>query len=115
MVRKHGDMKTEVKHQLRGGKGCVDFTHVLESGDLHAKSRLFAELSIAPGSSIGVHEHLNEEEVYYILRGSGVLLQDGAEIPLAAGDVAVTQSGGTHSIENRGAETLVMLAAILLY
>lgn len=115
MVRRKVDMRTEVKHQLRGGKGCVDFTHLLEAGDLVAKSRLIANIKIQPGNSIGIHEHLNEEEIFYVLKGSGILMEGNKEIDISEGDVALTISGEAHAIENRGSEPLEMLAIILLH
>jgi len=115
MVRFRKDMRTEVKHQLRGGKGCVDFTHILENGELNSSSRLVANLKLDPGSSIGVHEHINEEEIYYVLSGKGILSENGIETEISAGDVALTKNGGSHSIENRSDTALEMLAIILLY
>jgi mannose-6-phosphate isomerase-like protein (cupin superfamily) len=115
MLKRNKDMRTEVKHQLRGGSGCVDFIHIFETGDLHAKSRLIANLKLQPGCSIGVHEHIDEEEIYYVLKGSGTLIENGKEQLISAGDAALTKSGASHSIENRGKEPLEMLAIILLY
>ena len=114
MLRKSQEMRSEVKSNLRGGIGDLRFAHVLEPGELHAGFRLCAVITIPPGCSIGAHEHVGEEEIYFFRKGEGVLTEDGAAKEVRAGDVAVTRSGGTHSIENRGTEDLEMLAMILL-
>ncbi len=39
------------------------------------------------------HSHTAEEEIFYILRGRGTLLQNGERIPVEAGDVICYPSG----------------------
>jgi mannose-6-phosphate isomerase-like protein (cupin superfamily) len=115
MIRNKKDMRSETKHNLRDGKGSLEFTHVLEQGDIHTKNRLTAVIRIPPGCSIGTHEHQKEEEIFYVLKGVGTITENGTVSEIGAGDVAVTQSGGSHSIENRGETELEILAVILLY
>jgi mannose-6-phosphate isomerase-like protein (cupin superfamily) len=114
MLRKREGMRREVRSNLRGGQGDLRFTHVLEPGDIHAGLRLAAEISIPPGGSIGPHGHEGEEEIYFVRKGEGILTDGDETKRIAAGDVAVCLSGGTHAIENGGNEDLEMLAVILL-
>ena len=50
-------MKTVVKENANGGKGQVVVKHILDDNELNAKCKMFAEVTIAPGCSLGYHEH----------------------------------------------------------
>ena len=69
--------------------------------------------TLPPGkSSYPFHYHTNNEEVFYIISGSGVLETYGAKYPLAAGDIVVCPAGknGAHKITNLSeTENLVYL------
>jgi mannose-6-phosphate isomerase-like protein (cupin superfamily) len=83
--------------------------------ELKSKTRLCVRMTLAPGSSIGYHDHVNEEEVYVVVSGTGIVTEDGQRFPVAAGDTILTGNGAGHSIEAAGTEPLVILATIMLY
>ena len=117
MYRRADDMMSETKVGLRGGAGQVQMTHLFQSGEFKGKSRLCAKITLEPGSSIGYHEHVDEDEIYYILKGQAVFVDStaGAEVLLNPGDASVTLSGQSHAIRNDSADTVEILAVILLY
>ena len=115
MIKRQNEMVKEIKEQMRGGKGSVEITHIFMQNELKGKARLCAKITINPGCSIGLHEHVNEEEIFYIIKGKGTLDDNGVTREVAQGDSVLTGGGATHSIENTGGETLEMLAVILLY
>ena len=59
--------------------------------------------------------HEGEEEVFYILSGTGLVTEQGVTSTVGPGDAVLTSGGGGHSIENRSAEPLEFIATILLY
>ena len=61
--------------------------------------------SIPPGKRLGRHTD-TAEETQFILGGSGVLLRDSGEQPIAAGDVVVLAVGEAHDLRNTGSEDL---------
>lgn len=63
MIRRHGTGKVDVREQMRGGAGSVTIEHLWQPAEVTAKTRLFAQLTLAPGASIGFHEHTGEDEV----------------------------------------------------
>lgn len=107
------ETKTEISKNVVGGKGEVVKKHLLGPGELNDKTRMFAEITLAPGCSIGVHEHRGESETYYFLAGTGIYNDNGATRPVSAGDVTFTPSGNSHGIENAGTQPLVFIALIL--
>lgn len=115
MIKKSNELLKEIKEQMRGGKGAVELIHFATPDDLKGKARLCAKISLEPGSSIGYHEHANEEEIYYIIKGKGNINDNGVVQEVNVGDSVITGNGASHSIENTGSEVLELIAVILLY
>lgn len=84
----------------------------------------FHQVTLAPGAFEGVHQHIGSEELYYITEGEGIAyMGDGddptndrfpivdqhifglgvkavRQLPVKAGNVIYTKSGGIHGIRN---------------
>ncbi|MBR2723227.1 MAG: cupin domain-containing protein [Lentisphaeria bacterium] len=115
MIRNSSEFKSEIRTNMRGGNGDIIISHILNTADdLKAPARLFAKLTVEKNCSIGIHEHINEEEVFYILKGTAGFNDNGTEKILHAGDAAVT-SNASHAITNIGDDTLEILAVILKF
>ncbi len=115
MIHKPSDMKVLVKEGVRGGVGRVTFQYLFEKEEIKAPSRLCARLTLAPGASIGAHRHEGEDELFVVLRGSGILDDGHSRTRVNAGDAILTGNGETHALENDGSEELELLALIMLY
>ncbi|MCX7923398.1 MAG: cupin domain-containing protein [Clostridia bacterium] len=115
MIRRADEMVKEIREQMRGGKGTVELTHVFKQEELKGKSRLCAKIVLNPGCSIGMHEHVNEEEIYYIIKGKGLVQESETRYEVSTGDAILTGDGASHAIENIGDEPLEIMAVILLY
>lgn len=115
MIRTPDTMTTELRDQMRGGLGQVKVQHYLNPDDFGAKMRLCAKLTIPPGASIGEHAHVQEDEIYLILSGTGMIQEGAAYTRVHAGDVVLTGKGGKHAVVNDGSEPLVIAAIIVLY
>ena len=107
-------MKVRRVEKMAGGEGHVLIKDILEQEQLGEKCRMYAEVTLEPGCSLGVHEHRGECETYYILRGQGEYSDDGVKRPVKAGDVTVTPDGHSHGLANTGGEDLVFMALLLL-
>jgi mannose-6-phosphate isomerase-like protein (cupin superfamily) len=115
MIKRSSSMFKELKEQMRGGAGTIEITHLLDKDEIKGKARLVARIKINPGCSIGLHEHINEEEIFYIISGKGIIDDNGIKREVAAGDAALAKGGEAHSVENTGSSPLEMIAVILLY
>ncbi len=113
MIRKAEEMATELRQNMRGGDGSVEVMQILKAEELSDNLRLFARMTMQPGASIGVHQHLGEAEVFYILSGTATVEDDGEQKQISAGEILLTNDGGVHSIANTGNEPLVFIAVIL--
>lgn len=114
MIIKKTDMKVEVRDKMRGGAGEIEITHLVEK-DALKHARLLASINIPVGGSIGEHEHNDEVEYYIILKGKGIVCDDGVDKEVNAGDVVVTADGASHNIRNTGDVVLEMIAVIITY
>ncbi len=108
------ETKTETIEKMRGGLGHTVIRHILGKENLNDKCRMYAEVTLRPGCSIGYHEHHGESETYYILSGTGVYDDNGDRQVVRPGDVTFTSDGKGHSMANEGGEDLVFMALILL-
>jgi mannose-6-phosphate isomerase-like protein (cupin superfamily) len=115
MIARNNELQTEIREQMRGGKGTVKLEHWFKPEDFGAKIRLCARMTITPGGSIGSHTHEAEDEIYLILSGNGLIQEKGEWVPIHAGDAILTGKGGAHGVENTGTEPLVIAAVIIQY
>lgn len=99
---------------MRGGEGSVTVVGLISKEELLNKGRLFANLVIEPGSSIGYHVHEADCEIFYIKKGTAVYNDNGLEnIILSEGDVAITPAGSGHAVRNDSQGILEIIALIL--
>ena len=107
-------MNTEIKKNMRGGEGEITLLHMVEKERMK-NARLLSKITIPPGAGIGEHEHVNETEYYIILKGMGIVNDDGVEKEAIPGSVIITGGGAKHSIKNTGNTDLEMIAVIITY
>lgn len=113
MFIQQDQMKRETRTEMRGGKGNVELLHIIGEDGLNRRGRMFAEITLEPGCSIGYHEHHGESEIFYILQGQGMVSDNGTPTAVQAGDCAICEDGQGHSIENTGKEALRFMALII--
>ena len=69
---------------------------------------VFRKRALKPGSGIGLHEQ-KEDEIYYVLSGTGTMTLDGKTVDITPGTAVLTRTGSSHSLKQTGAEDLVIL------
>jgi len=113
MITNVKNLNTEISTNRFGGKGEVHSTQLLAKEHFLGKGRLFAHNKIKPGASLGQHQHNGDFEVFYVLRGEGIVDDNGSKSPIKAGDVILTKNGESHALENTGSIDLEYIALIL--
>ena len=90
--------------------------HAVYSPNKMGKSTLFCSDRIMvglnafePGQEHAVHTHQGMDKVYQVIEGHGLLLGEGDEVPIRAGDLLVAPEGVPHGIRNTGTERLLVL------
>src|SRR5262245_48464295 len=91
--------------------------HAAFSPTKMGKSTLFTSRNVLvglnafePGQEHALHAHAGQDKVYLVLRGTGVFLLEGRELPMATGDLLVAPDGVPHGVRNTGGERLLVLA-----
>jgi mannose-6-phosphate isomerase-like protein (cupin superfamily) len=102
------------RKRLFEGEGEAVIESLFAPGDFSAgiKVRLCARITIPAGGSIGHHVHRGEDELYYILSGSGRVSDVGESRDVFPGSAILTRSGEGHELSNTGTGELVLLAVI---
>ncbi len=115
MIRKALERTSETRENMRGGDGTVTINHYFTPDELSFRSRLCAEMIVPPGASVGLHQHDNEDEIYIVTAGSGIISEGDSENRVATGDAILTGNGAAHAVRNDGTEDLRIIAVIILY
>jgi mannose-6-phosphate isomerase-like protein (cupin superfamily) len=69
---------------------------------------VFRKRVLHPGAAIGYHLQ-KEDEVYYILSGTGIMQMNGKEFPVQPGDAILTLPGSSHGLKQTGKDDLALL------
>ena len=115
MIHTPSQMKTETRENMRGGAGSVTIQHLFARDEMTANSRLCARLIIPPDAGIGSHEHATEDEVYVVVKGTGLLDDGTTKTRVNVGDAILTGNGESHAVANDGDEDLEIIAFIMCY
>ncbi len=99
---------------IRGGIGEAEMHLLLNGeGEMYKKGRMFNHMVLAPGNTIGYHSHSGDNEIFYILKGTGIYTDNGTEVRIRPGDVTVCNDGESHGLVNDGDEAIEFIALIL--
>ena len=115
MIRRAGTYDVSTRENMRGGTGTVRIEHYWTKDELKGKTRLCAKLVLQPGTSIGFHDHVDEEEVFIVVRGQGRVTDGEREELVSEGDTILTGDGAGHAVEAVGDEALELVAVIVQY
>lgn len=80
--------------------------------DLKDLRLVFRKRALHPGASIGVHAQ-EDDEIYYVISGTGEYTLDGKKITVSAGTALLTRRGSTHALRQIGKDDLVVLITYL--
>lgn len=68
-----------------------------------------AEEVLPTGARVGRHHHLETEEIYYIMQGSGQMTVGDEVREVETGDAIFIPRGHAHTLENTGPAPMVIL------
>jgi len=88
-----------------GGGNTVGYSFFSKSDGL---KMVFRKRVLHPGSAIGYHLQ-KEDEIYYIISGTGEMQMNGKNFPVKAGDAILTRPGSSHGLKQTGKNDLVII------
>lgn len=98
---------------FNGGNGHVILQAIAGPDILKDKCRLYMKRTVEKDCSIGFHRHRGDEEIYYILSGSGLYTNTEGTWEVGPGDAVFCRNGDSHGLENIGNEDLVFMGLII--
>ncbi len=99
------DIAKEEPGTHNGGGLTTGHHFFSQSKDLHL---VFKKRILHPGSAIGYHLQ-KEDEIYYIISGTGEMKMNGETLQVRTGDAILTRPGSSHSLKTIGNEDLVII------
>src|SRR5687768_14482366 len=84
---------------------------LLGRGQLGSNNLAITWVEGTPGSMQAVHGHPDNEQVYVIVRGRGVMQVSDEMEEVRAGTLVFVPPGAAHAIKNTGEEPLVFISA----
>ena len=97
-------------HDSHGGHGQY-FVRTLFDAVPGSSFKYVRDLILYPGSSVGVHPHVGDDEIYFVISGRGVMTVDDEEQVVGPGSAVLTMSGSTHGLRNTGDDDLRIFVA----
>lgn len=85
---------------MHEGSGPVHYKRLVNGGMLDGQIAGMDFASLPPGSVIGMHEHIDNSEMWVVLDGLGHVQFEDTPVLMQAGQVLYTPAGGRHSMTN---------------
>lgn len=79
----------------------ADYRRVFETSRLNVTC-----VRVWPGRTVPAHTHLDEDQIYHVVSGTGYVILDGVRTDVAAGSFVMIPIGTEHEITNTGSEPL---------
>lgn len=111
MIIRAEERQQTLTPNARGGTGVFDKRDYIPES--MANARMFAEIKLDPGCSLGVHQHTGEYEIFFFHEGEVTLTDGGAEHKMHPGDFAICYDGESHGIANWTDKPASLFAAII--
>ncbi len=99
---------TDAPINRRGGQNSY---LLLKKGQFGSHNLVVTWVDCEPGAEQQMHTHESEEQVYIIVRGTGLMKTGDETRDVSAGTLIFVPPGTAHAIRNTGAETLTFVSA----
>jgi mannose-6-phosphate isomerase-like protein (cupin superfamily) len=94
MIKQFADLKVSPEPY-------ADYRPVFETSRLNV-----THVRIHPGETVPAHTHPDEDQVYFVVTGTGAVVLDGVRTEVSAGSSVLIPIGTEHEITNTGSEPL---------
>ena len=114
-VYKRGELIPWNREKAGGGIGPLlgEFSYTRNQTGNQDAFKEIGWLTLPKGASIGLHKHINNEDVYIIISGKGLFTDSkGNEIEVGPGDITIARPGQSHALKNIGDEPLIFINVI---
>lgn len=109
MIKNFLTADKQIQTSSHAGKGVVDLYEIWSGSDFKSDVDFMDRVVVPPGSTIGFHEHGENEEMYVVLEGQGLMTIEDEETVVSKGDMILNPAGGRHGLVNDSSEDIDIL------
>jgi mannose-6-phosphate isomerase-like protein (cupin superfamily) len=109
MIKNFITTTKQIQEGSHEGKGVVDLYEIWCNSDFKSGVDFIDRVVVPPGSTIGFHKHGENEEMYIVLEGQGVMRIEGEKIAVNKGDMILNPAGGSHGLVNNSGDDIDIL------
>ena len=100
MIRNFLSAERQQQESSHDGSGPVDLYEIWGKEDFASKVDFIDRVVVPPGSTIGFHRHGDNEEMYIVLEGNGLMKVEDDDVRVKKGDMILNPRGGSHGLVN---------------
>ncbi len=90
----------QIQEGSHSGRGAVDLYEIWGNSDFESNVDFMDRVVVPPNSTIGYHQHGNNEEMYIVLDGQGTMTMGNVSIAVKKGDMILNPAYGEHGLVN---------------
>ena len=109
MIKNFLTSNKPLKRDSHGGVGKIDLYEIWDGSDFESKIEFFDRVVVPPKSTIGFHQHGDNEEMYIILKGEGLMKIEEENVIVRGGDMILNPKGGKHGLSNNSESDIDIL------
>ncbi len=114
MIKRANEIPSATLSNVRGGEGELFLEYLATPEEMYDHASSFCKATLYPGSSIGKHQHIGNEEIFYILSGTAEYIDDDETYQIGPGDVTICQDQHFHGMTNNSQENVVYIAEVII-
>jgi len=99
-------MKLKYNNHDVGGEIVKDNETYLLKDNKTLNNLVLSSTKLYRGQATRGHKHSGQEEVYFFVQGTGMMIVDEEKFRIAAGDIILIPDGAFHQVVNDGEQNL---------
>lgn len=98
-----------ISENSHGGIGYLEKSRVLYKNHFKTKIDFVDFVIVKPNETIGKHKHALNEEIYFVIKGNGVMSINEHQYKVSTGDFVVNSFYDTHELVNNSNTNIELL------
>ena len=109
MIRNFLKAEKQIQASSHDGTGPVNLYEIWQREDFQSNIDFIDRVVIPPKSTVGYHQHGNNEEMYIVLSGRAEMTIEGKAITVNTGDMILNPPKGCHGLQNHSDKDVDLL------
>lgn len=107
-IKNINSLKMQVAGHSQGDEPVL-FGEAFTGKDFAGEWDVVEYVTVPVGSAIPVHLHEQDEELYFVFQGKGILTLNGKQVEVGVGDLIVCRKGSSHGLRNTSTQEIRLL------